>query len=61
MNIELSREQAILLRALSDANVKDIRNGSVTIHFDHEGNVRLIEVMTQTRYPQLANLTRHGV
>lgn len=56
MTIELTQAEALMLRALSEAGAYDIRNGSVTIHFDERSNVRMIEISTQTRYPQVGKI-----
>jgi len=39
-----------LVKALEDMNVNDLKNGSLTIHFDNLGRIRLVERNESFRY-----------
>ena len=43
MNIELSDQQALFFRLVSQAKGWDITSGSITVHFDSQGNPVLAE------------------
>lgn len=58
ITIELSETEARIFRLLAESKALDIKNGSVTIHFDNVGNAAMVEVKTQTRLsPPIAPLT----
>ena len=48
ISIELDDQQALAFRLLAQAGAWDLRKGSVTIHFDKEGNPTTAEVRSFT-------------
>ena len=49
MNIELSDQQALFFRLVSQAKGWDIKSGSIEIHFDSQGKPTLAETKQTTR------------
>lgn len=55
---ELTEVEKSLLTALLEMGAFNVRSGSITIHFDHLGDIKQIEIATKRSYPQLAKLTQ---
>ena len=54
MMIELSNEEALIFRALAEANGLDVKGGSVLMQFDTAGRVYSIEVRRYTKIDRLS-------
>lgn len=54
ISIELSDQECLIFRLLAEARaLDDMKGGSLTIHFDYEGNPRHIDVTKRTVYPHI--------